>query len=180
MHLVKFLKKVNFLSICIIMAFYFLLLLNPFVFGAVTLFHVQLLVSFAMILTSAVVSIFYHTWCSVLCLNEAILNACNDCGQFEKDSSVSVVVNVENKESIKDWQLQSCCAKLVYCGCLKGCRHVVLRDGEVSSVSAKQLKGALQENIFENEAQPCVIVDIDNKESVDDLPFRSRYAKFVY
>ena len=180
MHLVKFLKKVNFLSICIIMAFCFLLLLNPFVFGAVTLFHVQLLVSFAMILTSAVVSIFYHTWCSVVCLNEAILNACNDCGQFEKDSSVSVVVNVENKESIKDWQLQSCCAKLVYCECLKGCRHVVLRDGEVSSVSAKQLKGALQENIFENEAQPCVIVDIDNKESVDDLQFRSRYAKFVY
>ena len=124
--------------------------------------------------------IFCHTWCSVLCLNEAILNACNDCGQFEKDSSVSVVVNVENKESIKDWQLQSCCAKLGYCGCLKGCRHVVLRDGEVSSVSAKQLKGALQENIFENEAQPCVIVDIDNKESVDDLQFRSRYAKFVY
>ena len=130
------------------MAFCFLLLMNPFVFGAVTLFHVQLLVSFAMILTSAVVSIFYHTWCSVLCLNEAILNACNDCGQFEKDSSVSVVVNVENKESIKDWQLQSSCAKLVYCECLKGCRHVVLRDGEVSSVSAKQLKGALQENIF--------------------------------
>ena len=50
----------------------------------------------------------------------------------------------------------------------------------ISSVSAKQLKGALQENIFENEAQPCVIVDIDNKESVDDLQFRSRYAKFVY
>ena len=180
MHLVKFLKKVNFLSICIIMAFCFLLLLNPFVFGAVTLFHLQLLVSFAMILTSAVVSIFYHTWCSVLCLNEAIMNACNDCGQFEKDSSVSVVVNVENKESIKDGQLQSCCAKLVYCEGLKGCRHVALRDGEVSSVSAKQLKGALQENIFENEAQPCVIVDIDNKESVDDLQFRSRYAKFVY
>ena len=58
MHLVKFLKKVNFLSICIIMAFCFLLLLNPFVFGAVTLFHVQLLVSFAIILTSGVVSIF--------------------------------------------------------------------------------------------------------------------------
>ena len=58
MHLVKFLKKVNFLSICIIMALCFLLLLNPFVFGAVTLFHVQLLVSFAIILTSAVVSIF--------------------------------------------------------------------------------------------------------------------------
>ena len=54
------------------------------------------------------------------------------------------------------------------------------QDGEVSSVSAKQLKGALQENIFENKAQPCVIVDIDNKESVDDLQFRSRYAKFVY
>ena len=36
---------------------------------AVTLFNVQLLVSFAMILTSAVVSIFYHTWCSALCLN---------------------------------------------------------------------------------------------------------------
>ena len=115
-----------------------------------------------------------------MCSNEAILNACNDCGQFEKDSSVSVVVNVENKESRKDWQLQSSCAKLVYGECLKGCRHVVLRDGEVSSVSAKQLKGALQENIFENEAQPCVIVDIDNKESVDDLQFRSRYAKFVY
>ena len=58
MHLVKFLKKVNFLSICIIMAFCFLLLLNPFVFGAVTLLHVQLLVSFAIILTSGVVSIF--------------------------------------------------------------------------------------------------------------------------
>ena len=40
------------------MAFCFLLLLNPFVFGAVTLFHVQLLVSFAIILTSGVVSIF--------------------------------------------------------------------------------------------------------------------------
>ena len=43
---------------------------------------------------------FYHSWCSVLCLNEAILNAFNDCGQFEKDASVSVVVNVENTESI--------------------------------------------------------------------------------
>ena len=107
MHLVKFLKKVNFLSICIIMAFCFLLLLNSFVFGAVTLFHVQLFVSCAMIVTS-VVSIFYHSWCSVLCLNEAILNAFNDCGQFEKDASVSVVVNVENKESINDWQLSSC------------------------------------------------------------------------
>ena len=40
-RLAKFLKKVNFLSICIIMAFCFLLLLNSFVFGAVTLFHVQ-------------------------------------------------------------------------------------------------------------------------------------------
>ena len=58
MHLVKFLKKVNFLSICIIMAFCFLLLLNSFVFGAVTLFHVQLFVSCAMIVTSVVVSIF--------------------------------------------------------------------------------------------------------------------------
>ena len=38
-------------------------------------------------------------------MNEAILNAFNDCGQFEKDVSVSVVVNVENKESINDWQL---------------------------------------------------------------------------
>ena len=112
MHLVKFLKKVNFLSICIIMAFCFLLLLNSFVFGAVTLFHVQLFVSCAMIVTS-VVSIFYHSWCSVLCLNEALLNAFNDCGQFEKDASVSVVVNVENKESISScywvavWQSQS-------------------------------------------------------------------------
>ena len=97
MHLVKFLKKVNFLSICIIMAFCFLLLLNSFVFGAVTLFHVQLFASCAVIVTSVVVSIFYHSWCSVLCLNEAILNAFNDCGQFEKDASVSVVVNVENK-----------------------------------------------------------------------------------
>ena len=88
MHLVKFLKKVNFLSICIIMAFCFLLLLNSFVFGAVTLFHVQLFLSCAMIVTSVVVSIFYHSWCSVLCLNEAILNAFNDCGQFEKDASV--------------------------------------------------------------------------------------------
>ena len=61
-----------------------------------------------MIVTSVVVSIFYHSWCSVLCLNEAILNAFNDCGQFEKDASVSVVVNVENKESINDWQLSSC------------------------------------------------------------------------
>ena len=100
MHLVKFLKKVNFLSICIIMALCFLLLLNSFVFGAVTLFHVQLFVSCAMIVTSVVVSIFYHSWCSVLCLNEAILNVFNDCGQFEKDASVSVVVNVVNKESI--------------------------------------------------------------------------------
>ena len=108
MHLVKFLKKVNFLSICIIMGFCFLLLLNSFVFGAVTLFHVQLFVSCAMIVTSVVVSIFYHSWCSVLCLNEAILKAFNDCGQFEKDASVSVVVNVENKESINDWQLSSC------------------------------------------------------------------------
>ena len=58
MHLVKFLKKVNFLSICIIMAFCFLLLLNSFVFGAVTLYHVQLFVSCAMIVTSVVVSIF--------------------------------------------------------------------------------------------------------------------------
>ena len=107
MHLVKFLKKVNFLSICIIMPFCFLLLLNSFVFGAVTLFHVQLFVSCAMIVTSVVVSIFYHSWCSVLRLNEAILNAFNDCGQFEKDASVSVVVNVENKESINDWQLSS-------------------------------------------------------------------------
>ena len=39
---------------------------------------------------------------------EAILNAFNDCGQFKKDASVSVVVNVENKESINDWQLSSC------------------------------------------------------------------------
>ena len=110
MHLVKFLKKVNFLSICVIMAFCFLLLLNSFVFGAVTLhvFHVQLFVSCAMIVTSVVVSVFYHSWCSVLCWNEAILNAFNDCGQFEKDASVSVVVNVENKESINDWQLSSC------------------------------------------------------------------------
>ena len=58
MHLVKFLKKVNFLSICIIMAFCFLLLLNSFVFGAVTLFHEQLFISCAMIVTSVVVSIF--------------------------------------------------------------------------------------------------------------------------
>ena len=89
-------------------------------------------------------------------------------------------MDVGNKESINDWQLTSHYAKLVYCKCLKGGRHVVLRDGELSSISAKQPKGALLENIFENDAQPCVIVDIDNKESVDDLQFRSRYAKFVY
>ena len=180
MHLVKLLKKkVNFSSICIIMAFGFLLLLNSFVFGAVMLFHVQLFVSFAMIFNSVVVSILYHTWCSVLCLNEALLNAFSDCGQFEKDASVSIVVNVENKESINDWQFRSCCAKLVYCKCLKGSRHVVLRDGELSSVSEKELKGALGENTFENKAQPSVVVDID-KESVDNLKFRSRYAKFLY
>ena len=36
--------------------------------------------------------------------NKCVLNEqiCENCGQFEKDASVSVVVNVENKESIND------------------------------------------------------------------------------
>ena len=59
MHLVKILKKkVNFLSICIIMAVCFLLFLNFCVFRAVMLFHIQLFVSFGIILTN-VVSILY-------------------------------------------------------------------------------------------------------------------------
>ena len=50
MYLVELLKKkVNFLSICFIMAFCFLLVLNFCVFQAVMLFHIQLFVSFAII-----------------------------------------------------------------------------------------------------------------------------------
>ena len=65
----------------------------------------------------------------------------------------------------------------VYCKCVKGRRHVVQKDREPSRISAKQLTRALQENIYENAAQPSVVVDIDNKESVNDLQLRSRYAK---
>ena len=39
---------------------------------------------------------------------------------------------------------------------------------------------ALQVNIFETAVQPSVVVDIDKKESVNDLQLRSCYAKFVY
>ena len=99
---------------------------------------------------------------------------------FEKGAQLSVVVDVDNEESINDLQLRSRYAKFVYCKCLKGCRHVVQKDGEPSRISAKQLTRALQEYIFENAAQPSVVVDIDNKESVNDLQLRSRYAKFVY
>ena len=177
MHLVKILKeKVNFLSICIIMAVCFLLLLNFCVFRAVMLFHIQLFVSFGIILTN-VVSILYHAWCSVLCLDERILNAFNDSDLFEKGAQLSVVVDVDNEESINDLQLRSRYSKFVYCKCVKGRRHVVQKDREPSRISAKQLTRALQENIYENAAQPSVVVDIDNKESVNDLQLRSRYAK---
>ena len=182
MHLVKILKKkVNFLSICIIMAVCFLLLLNFCVFRAVIAisYSTTVFVSFGIILTN-VVSILYHAWCSVLCLDEPILNACNDCDLFEKGAQLSVVVDVDNEESINDLQLRSRYAKFVYCKCLKGRRHVVQKVGEPSRISVKQLTRALQENIFENAAQPSVVVDIDNKESVNDLQLRSRYAKFVY
>ena len=47
-------KKVNFLSICIIMVICVLLLLNFCVIGVVELFHVQLFVSFAIIVTDVV------------------------------------------------------------------------------------------------------------------------------
>ena len=177
MHLVKILKeKVNFLSICIIMAVCFLLLLNFCVFRAVMLFHIQLFVSFGIILTN-VVSILYHAWCSVLCLDERILNAFNDSDLFEKGAQLSVVVDVDNEESINDLQLRSRYSKFVYCKCVKGRRHVVQKDREPSRISAKQLTRALQENIYENAAQPSVVVDIDNKESVNDLQLRSRNAK---
>ena len=180
MHLIKILKKkVNFLSICIIMDVCFLQLLNSCVFRAVMLFHIQLFVSFGIILTN-VVSTLYHAWCSVLCLDEPILNAFNDCDLFEKGAQLSIVVDVDNEDSINDLQLRSRHAKFVYCKCLKGRRHVVQKDGEPSRISAKQLTRALQENIFGNAAQPSVVVDIDNKESVNDLQLRSRYAKFVY
>ena len=180
MHLVKILKKkVNFLSICIIMAVCFLLLLNFCVFRAVVLFHIQLFESFRIILTN-VVSILYHAWCSVLCLDEPIFNAFNDCDLFKKGAQLSVVVDVDNEESINDLQFRFRYAKFVYCKCLKGRRHVVQKDGEPSRISAKQLTRALQENIFENATQPSVVVDIDKKESVNNLQLRSRYAKFVY
>lgn len=38
----------------------------------------------------------------------------------------------------------------------------------------------MQENIFEKAAQLSVIVEIDNKESINDLQLRPRYAKFAY
>ena len=67
-------KKVNFLSICIIMVICVLLLLNFCVIRVVELFHV-LFVSFAIIVTSVFVGILYQAWCSILCLDEAIWNA---------------------------------------------------------------------------------------------------------
>ena len=53
MHLIEILKKkVDFLSICIIMAVCFQQLLNSCVFRAVMPFHIQLFVSFGIILTN--------------------------------------------------------------------------------------------------------------------------------
>ena len=79
------------------------------------LFHIQLFVSFGIILTNVVVSILYHAWCSVLCLDEAILNAFNDWDLFEKGAQLSVVVDVDNEESINDLQLRSrCCNSLTF------------------------------------------------------------------
>ena len=67
------------------------------------------------------------------------MNAFNDCDLFEKGAQLSVVVDVDNEESINDLQLRSRYAKFVYCKCLKGRRHVVQKDGEPSRISAKQL-----------------------------------------
>lgn len=143
MHLIKILKKkVNFLSICIIMAVCFLQLLNFCVFRAVMLFHIQLFVSFGIILTN-VVSILYHAWCSVLCLDEPILNAFNNCNLFEKGAQLSVVVDVDNEESINDLQLRSRYAKFVYCKCVGGRPK---RDREPSRIPVKQLSRALHKS----------------------------------
>ena len=54
------------------------------------------------------------------------------------------------------------------------------RDRKLRRIPVKRLKRSLQENIFEKAAQRSVIVEIDNKESINDLQLRSRYAKFVY
>ena len=97
MHLIILLKKkVNFLSLGIIMVVCFLLLLNFCVFRVVELFHVQLFVLFVIILTSVFISILYQASCSILCLDEAVWNAFSYCDLSEKGAQLSVVVDICN------------------------------------------------------------------------------------
>ena len=161
MHLIILLKKkVNFLTICILLVICFRLLLNFCIFRVEELFHVQLFALFAIIVTSAFVSILYQAWCSIL-----HWDAFSYFDLSEKGAQVSVVVDIDNTESINDLQLLS---------------HVIQRDQKLRTIPVKRLKRSLQENIFEKAAQRSVIVEINNKESVNDLQLRSRYAKFVY
>ena len=90
-------KKVNFLSIGIIMVICVLLLLNFCVIRVVELFHVQLFVSFAIIVTSVFVSILYQAWCGILCFHEAIWNAFSYCDLSEKGAHLYVVVDIDNR-----------------------------------------------------------------------------------
>lgn len=112
-HLVILRRKVNFLSICIIMVICVLLLLNFCVIGVVELFHVHLFLSFAIIVTDVFVSILYQAWCSILCLDEAISNAFSYCNLPEKGAHPSVVVDIayrlRNKKRLET--SISCCSK---------------------------------------------------------------------